>query len=75
MGRMAVQKISVSLPEELVQEARDRVGVGGVSGLLAESLEKELRARRLKDALDAFDQEFGPPMQKDYAQAEKWLKD
>ncbi|MDE3077289.1 MAG: hypothetical protein KGJ86_17880 [Chloroflexota bacterium] len=72
---MAVKKISVSLPEELVEEAKQLVGSGGMSGLLAESLERELRSRRLKEAFDWFDKQYGSPGQDDIERAGRIWKE
>jgi hypothetical protein len=67
---VAVKKISISLPEELVAEARCQAGEGGLSALIAAALERELRSRKLQEALDWFDQTYGPPSE----EAKEWAE-
>jgi hypothetical protein len=68
---MPVKKISVSLPAELVDEARCQAGKAGLSAFIAAAVEKELRSHKLKEALDWFDKTYGPPTQEDIDWAER----
>jgi hypothetical protein len=68
---MPVKKISVSLPAELVDEARCQAGKAGLSAFIAAAVEKELRSHKLKEALDWFDRTYGPPS----PEAEAWAKE
>lgn len=55
-----VQKVSVSMPEDLATAIRERTGPGGFSRYVTEAAEQRLRHDRLGDLLDELDAEFGP---------------
>lgn len=55
-----VQKVSVSMPEDLATAIRERTGPGGFSRYVTEAAEHRLRHDRLGDLLDELDAEFGP---------------
>ena len=57
---MAVVKISVSVDEKELEEARGRVGSRGLSGYLTDALRSENRRRRQLEFLAELDREFGP---------------
>lgn len=56
-------RITVSLPDELVEQARVAVELGiagSVSAYVAEALAEKRPRTSLKDVLDEWDKEFGP---------------
>ena len=55
-----VQKVSVSMPEDLAAAIRERTGPGGFSRYVTEAVERRFRHDRLGDLLDELDSEFGP---------------
>jgi hypothetical protein len=55
-----VQKVSVSMPEELTAAIRERTGPGGFSRFVTEAAEKRLRNEQLDAYLDELDEIFGP---------------
>jgi hypothetical protein len=55
-----VQKVSVSMPEDLATAIRERTGPGGFSRYVTEAAEQRLRRDGLGDLLDELDAEFGP---------------
>jgi hypothetical protein len=55
-----VQKVSVSMPEDLATAIRERIGSGSFSRYVTEAVERRFRHDRLGDLLDALDTEFGP---------------
>ena len=55
-----VQKVSVSMPEDLATAIRERTGPGGFSRYVTEAAEHRLRHDQLGDLLDELDAEFGP---------------
>ena len=55
-----VQKVSVSMPEDLAAAIRERIGPGGFSRYVTEAVERRFRHDRLGDLLDELDAEFGP---------------
>lgn len=57
---MAVEKVSLSLDPELVAEARELAGRGGLSTLVNEALRLRLQHVRVTRLLDEMDEEFGP---------------
>jgi hypothetical protein len=57
---MATEKVSLSLDEELVAEAREIVGARGLSGYVNLALSHQLQQDRLSGLLAEFVQEHGP---------------
>lgn len=55
-----VRKVSVSMPEELVEAVRARTGAGGFSHYVTEAVEREIRHDRLGELLDELEAEYGP---------------
>lgn len=57
---MTVEKVSLSLDPDLVAEARELAGRGGLSALVNEGLRLRLQQVRVTRLLDEMDEEFGP---------------
>jgi hypothetical protein len=57
---MATEKVSVSLDDQMLADARDRVGGRGLSGYLNGALRRQLQRDRIQDLLAGFDDELGP---------------
>lgn len=55
-----VQKVSVSMPEDLIVAVRERTGPGGFSRFVAEATERRLRTESLGDLLAEMDEIYGP---------------
>jgi hypothetical protein len=55
-----VQKVSVSMPEDLTATVRERVGAGAFSRYVTEATEERLRLEMLDEYLDELDAEYGP---------------
>jgi hypothetical protein len=55
-----VQKVSVSMPAELVDQVRARTGAGGFSRYVTESVEKRVRDDLLGELLDELTATYGP---------------
>lgn len=55
-----VQKVSVSMPEDLVAAVRERTGAGGFSRYVAEAVEEKLRLDRLDDLSAYLEAKYGP---------------
>jgi hypothetical protein len=55
-----VQKVSVSMPEELSLAIRERTGPGGFSRYIAEAAEDRLKNEQLGEYLDELDRTHGP---------------
>ena len=55
-----VQKVSVSMPEDLTATVRERVGAGAFSRYVTEATERRLRSEMLSEYLDELDSEYGP---------------
>lgn len=56
---MPVEKVSVSLDEDVVTEARARVGGRGLSALVNEALRRHLQRERVTEWLQEQDAHFG----------------
>lgn len=57
---MATEKVSLTLEEELIAEAREAVGVRGLSGYVNRALRHQLQRDRLAGLLAELEQETGP---------------
>lgn len=55
-----VRKVSVSMPEELVDIIRARTGTGGFSRYVTEAVDREVRHDLLGDLIDDLVTEYGP---------------
>jgi Arc/MetJ-type ribon-helix-helix transcriptional regulator len=55
-----VQKVSVSMPEELTAAIRERTGPGGFSRFVSEAAERRLKSEVLRELLDELYAEAGP---------------
>jgi antitoxin ParD1/3/4 len=70
-------KITVSLPDALVLQARTAVAEGraaSVSAYVAEALAEKEPGGSLRDLLDEWDRELGPPSEEAYAWADEQLR-
>ena len=66
-----VQKVSVSMPEDLTATVRERVGAGAFSRYVTEATERRLRNEMLGELLAEMDKEFGPVPQELLDRAER----
>jgi Arc/MetJ family transcription regulator len=57
---MATEKISLSLEEDLVSEARATVGIRGLSNYVNSALRDRLQRDRVTALLAEYEEEFGP---------------
>ncbi len=57
---MAVSKVSLSIDETVLAEARDRVGRRELSSYVTAALQRQLQHDRLADLLAAMEAESGP---------------
>lgn len=57
---MATEKVSLSLDEELVAEAREVVGPRGLSGYVNRALHHQLQHDRIAGLLEELEKEHGP---------------
>jgi Arc/MetJ-type ribon-helix-helix transcriptional regulator len=55
-----VEKVSVSLPGELIEAIRARTGVGGFSRYVAEAVQERIRLDLLDDLSAELEAEYGP---------------
>ena len=74
MGQAAA-KLSISLPADLADEIRRRVGTRGVSGFVARAVAHELERDQLAAFIEEMDRELGPVPQPALAAAKRaWRK-
>jgi hypothetical protein len=57
---VAVEKVSLSLDPDVVAEARELAGRGGLSALVNDALRVRLQHLRVARLLDEMDTEYGP---------------
>jgi Arc/MetJ-type ribon-helix-helix transcriptional regulator len=56
----AARKYSVSIPEDIAEEARSRVGKGAFSAYVTAALRRQLERDRLAELVDESEQRLGP---------------
>src|SRR5688572_27604050 len=68
-------KLSVSIPGELAEAVRKRVGARGLSGFVARAVAHELEREGVRALIDDLDDRLGQPSKADMARARKaWPK-
>jgi hypothetical protein len=71
---MAIEKVSISLPSDLLAEAR-QYARGNLSAYVADSLRRRVLADRLGEYLAELDDEFGPLTEGELAEARRLWRD
>lgn len=70
-----MSKLSVSLPGELADAVRKRVGARGLSGFVARAVAHELEREGVGALLAELEEQLGPPSKAEMARARKaWPK-
>jgi len=64
-------KLSISIPSNLAEAIRERVGPRGMSRFIAKAIEHELEREQLRAYLDELDENFGPVPQQAIAELRK----
>ncbi len=67
---MSAEKVSLSLPSDLLAEARERAG-GNLSAYVADGLRRRVLADRLSDYLSELDDEYGPLTDEELTEARR----
>ncbi|GAB3740493.1 hypothetical protein [Microlunatus parietis] len=70
---MASKKYSVSLPEELAEDVRARVGPGGFSAYIAAALEQQVAMDKLGELVADFEKNHDPLTEEEIEAARKEL--
>lgn len=68
------KKYSISLPEELAESARSRVGPGGFSAYVAEALEQRVAMDKLREIVADFETDNDPLTQEEIEAARAELR-
>ena len=67
---MATKKYTVTLPEELAETIRAKVGPGGFSRYVTHAIERQRERERLSEAVDWWEKEYGEITEAEMAEAE-----
>jgi hypothetical protein len=68
-------KLSISLPSDLADAVRERVGPRGLSGFIARAIAHELEREQLSEFLEELEEQHGPVSKAAVEQARKeWPK-
>ncbi|MFI9580367.1 CopG family transcriptional regulator [Streptomyces sp. NPDC052236] len=57
---MATKKVTITIPEELLDEIRSEAGERGLSAYVTEALERQREHDRMRELVDWLEQEHGP---------------
>jgi hypothetical protein len=69
-----VQKVSVSMPEDLAAAIREHTGPGGFSRFVAEAAERQLKSEEFRELLEELAAEAGPiPAELEEQVTREWL--
>jgi len=68
---MKTEKVSLSLPQDVLDEARGFVVDGNLSAYVAAGLQRQVRANRLTQLLTELDEELGPLSEEDIEAARR----
>ena len=69
-----VQKVSVSMPEDLATAIREHTGPGGFSRFVAEAAERQLKSEEFRELLEELAAEAGPiPAELEEQVTREWL--
>jgi hypothetical protein len=69
-----VQKVSVSMPEDLATAIREHTGPGGFSRFVADAAERQLKSEEFRELLDELAAEAGPiPPELEEQVTREWL--
>jgi hypothetical protein len=68
-----MEKVSVTLPKQLLDQARGVAGEGGLSRFVAESLEDHLHHHFLWEAIHEWEKQYGPITDEEREAAREWL--
>src|ERR1700733_1649109 len=69
-----VQKVSVSMPEDLAAAIREHTGPGGFSRFVAEAAERQLKSEEFRELLEELRAEAGPiPAELEEQVTREWL--
>jgi metal-responsive CopG/Arc/MetJ family transcriptional regulator len=68
-----VAKVSISIPDGLLQEVRERVKSGNLSAYFTDSLRQRLLAERQRKYIDEWEGRFGALTDAELAEADDWL--
>jgi hypothetical protein len=69
-----VQKVSVSMPEDLATAIRERTGPGGFSRFIADAADRQLKSEEFRELLDELAAEAGPiPPELEEQVTREWL--
>jgi hypothetical protein len=72
---MSTEKVSLSLPADLLAEARERAEDGNLSAYVADGLRRRVLADRQRVYLAELDDEFGPLTEDELARARRLWQD
>lgn len=67
---MATKKYTVTLPEELAEEIREKVGPGGFSAYVTHAVRREFQNDKLGELVGLLEKEYGPVTDEELAAAE-----
>jgi Arc/MetJ-type ribon-helix-helix transcriptional regulator len=71
---MAMQRITITVDEHVVQELRDRVEAGEVSAYIVEALRHKLRIDPVNEMLQQLDTLHGPLDERAMAEGAQWFE-
>jgi Arc/MetJ-type ribon-helix-helix transcriptional regulator len=69
-GMATTKKYTVTLPEELAEAIREKVGPGNFSAYVTQAIERQQARERLHDAVEWWESEYGAITDEELAEAE-----
>ncbi|ONH24627.1 CopG family transcriptional regulator [Pseudofrankia asymbiotica] len=72
---MGNKKITISVPEDLLEAIRTSAGARGLSAYVTEALRRQQELDRTRELLEWLEDEYGPITDEEHAAAERELAD
>ncbi len=72
---MSTERITITVPSDVLADLRREVGPGEVSSFVAEAIRARLKVDRVKELLAWLDEQYGPVPEGAYPEVEQWVKE
>jgi hypothetical protein len=72
---VSTERITITVPTDVLEELRREVGPGEVSGFVAEAIRERLKVDRVKELLAWLDEQYGPVPEDVKAEVDEWIRE
>jgi hypothetical protein len=72
---VSTERITITVPTDVLDELRREVGPGAVSAFVAEAIRERLKVDRVKELLAWLDERYGPVPEDVKAEVDEWIRE